>query len=82
MQIITKKQSPVIGQNSKRISSTRGDYMKDNQEYAATYKFGNSTVHIVAPPPMTEKEKENILRGFYKKAWDIIYEAVERGEEV
>ena len=31
------------------------------QKYAATYKFGKTTVHVVAPPPMTEEEKEKRL---------------------
>lgn len=31
---------------------------------------GNTIVHVVIPPPMTEEAKEKILRGFYCNAWN------------
>jgi hypothetical protein len=37
--------------------------------YDATYHLGNTVVHVVAPPPMTEAEKEKILYEFYYHAW-------------
>ncbi|MDF2570521.1 MAG: hypothetical protein K0R55_2125 [Sporomusa sp.] len=39
--------------------------------YAATYRFQGSktVVHIVAPPPVTEEERDIILRGFHLAAW-------------
>lgn len=45
----------------------RGDRV--DTKYAATYKFGKSTVHVVAPPPMTEEEKEKILREYDRAFW-------------
>ncbi len=39
------------------------------KKYAVTYKLGETTVHIVAPPPMKEEEKEIILRQFHFAAW-------------
>ncbi|WP_201259774.1 hypothetical protein [Tissierella sp. P1] len=46
------------------------------KKYDATYKFGNTTVHVVAPPPMSEEEKERILDEFHRtafKIWQRIY---------
>ncbi|MEN6566327.1 MAG: hypothetical protein ABFC57_08485 [Veillonellales bacterium] len=40
------------------------------RKYDATYKFGNITVYVVAPPPMAEQEKETILREYYAAAWE------------
>lgn len=41
------------------------------QEYAATYRFPDSkaVVHVVAPLPLTEEEKENVLREFHLAGW-------------
>lgn len=39
------------------------------KKYAATYKFGKTTVNIVAPPPMSEAEKEKVLREIHFAAW-------------
>lgn len=38
-------------------------------KYAATYKFGNTVVHVVAPPPMTEARKKQILADFNRANW-------------
>jgi len=38
-------------------------------QYDATYRLGNTTVHIVAPPPMTEQQIENILAGYDRIFW-------------
>lgn len=38
-------------------------------EYAAAYKFGKTTVYVVAPPPMTEEEKEKRLHEFHRAGW-------------
>lgn len=60
----------------------RGDASMRETEFAATYKFGNSTVHIVSPPPMSEEDKEKILDQFHDAGWAIIFELLERGEKV
>ncbi|RAV22221.1 hypothetical protein [Paenibacillus contaminans] len=52
------------------------------KNYAKTYTIGNSTIHIVAPPPMTEEQKERILDDYHAAGWKIIDELVERGEAV
>lgn len=44
-----------------------GDDME--QKYAATYKIGKTTVHVVAPPPMPEEEKQKVLHDFYLAGW-------------
>ena len=61
------------------------------QKYDATYKFGKSIVQVVAPPPMTEEQKEKVLCGWRRAfwvAWDSLSEedklalnAEERAEE-
>jgi hypothetical protein len=38
-------------------------------KYDVTYHLGNTVVHVVAPLPMTEDEKEEILLDFYNHAW-------------
>ena len=48
-------------------------------EYDATYKYGNTTVHIVAPPPMTQEEIEKILDNFHMAGWAIWKDYIENG---
>ncbi len=51
----------------------RGDPMK----YAATYKVGNATVHVVAPKPQTEEEKVKIIKEYQRhflKGWNALPE--------
>ncbi|MFA6809251.1 MAG: hypothetical protein WCR27_09700 [Eubacteriales bacterium] len=50
-------------------------------EYDATYKIGNTTVHVVAPPPMTEEEKQRILKEFHQAGYEIWQEIIEEGEK-
>lgn len=40
-------------------------------QYAATYRFPGrkGVVHVVAPPPMTEAEKERIVCAYYEACW-------------
>ena len=52
----------------KRHMIQRGDHMQP--KYDATYQLGKTTVHIVAPPPMTEEEKVEILAEFHRLAWE------------
>ena len=44
---------------------------RKEEKYDATYKFGNTTVHVVAPPPMSEEEKQKILKEFHQAGWEI-----------
>jgi hypothetical protein len=44
--------------------------VQEKTKYDATYHLGNTVVHVVAPPPMIEAEKEKILREFYHHAWN------------
>ena len=43
------------------------------QKYAATYhsKTGKAVIHIVAPPPMTEEQRQAILSDYYRAGWAI-----------
>jgi len=68
----------VVPMSTGHIHGVRGDPM----EYALTQKIGNTTVNIVAPPPLTEEEKEKILNELHYAGWAIIYELLARGEEV
>ena len=40
------------------------------QKYDATYQFDRVIVHIVAPSPLTEEEKNQILREFCAAGWE------------
>ena len=51
---------------------SRGDEPMKEQKYDATYKFGKSTVHVVAPKLITEEEKEKILDDFHNAGWAIL----------
>jgi len=48
--------------------SPRISYMEG--QYDATYHLGNTLIHVVAPPPMTKEEKDEVLREFYRHAWN------------
>lgn len=59
----------------KHIKSTsRGDTMSQQEEYAATYKFGKTKVHVVAPEPKSQKDIDKIRQAYYKAGWAIIKE--------
>lgn len=51
------------------------------QKYAATYKFGNTTVNIVAPPPKTPEEIERILKEYHQAAWECWQSILEEEKE-
>ncbi|MBS4025539.1 MAG: cell division protein FtsZ [Clostridia bacterium] len=56
--------------------------MKEEGKYDATYKFGNTIVHVVSPQDMTPEEIEQVLNEFHRAGWAIIEELVEKGEAV
>lgn len=43
----------------------------DEGPYDATYYFGNTVVHVVAPEPKTPEEIEKILEEHHKVGWEI-----------
>lgn len=49
----------------------RGDTSMSDQNYAMTKKYGNTTVHFVAPSPLTHEEEEKILNEFHYAGWAI-----------
>lgn len=57
--------------------SPRGD---PNMKYASTSKIGNTTVHIIAPPPMTDEEREQIDKEIHTVVWEIL-ERIEREKQ-
>jgi hypothetical protein len=61
---------------------SRGDVSMDEQKYDATYQFGSTTVHIVAPKTMTHEEKEKVLNELHYAGWSIVDELVKKGKEV
>ncbi|KWU66068.1 hypothetical protein AWW70_00500 [Bacillus mycoides] len=64
-----------IEQQHKHIKSTsRGDTMSQQEEYAATYEFGKTKVHVVAPEPKSQKDIDKVLQAYYKAGWAIIKE--------
>lgn len=46
-------------------------------QYDATYKIGNTTIHVVAPPPMTEEKKEKIIAELHAAGWAILLKNAE-----
>ncbi|MCM3735566.1 hypothetical protein M3215_06975 [Bacillus cytotoxicus] len=69
---------PVGLQHTHVETTSRGDNMNKQEEYAATYQFGNTKVNIVAPPPKTKKEIDAILREYHMAGWAIIREMREK----
>ena len=55
-------------------STSRGDTMSQQEEYAATYEFGKTKVHVVAPEPKSQKDIDKIRQAYYKAGWAIIKE--------
>ncbi|WP_232695509.1 hypothetical protein [Brevibacillus daliensis] len=52
------------------------------KKYDMTYKEGNTTVNIVAPPRMTEEEIEKVLEDFHKAGWMIVKSLRAKGIEI
>ena len=67
---------PVLSSKPHR-DHVRGD---PNMEYDKTYKFGQTTVHVVAPPQMTDQELEQIEKKIHQTAWEIL-ERIQEKEE-
>lgn len=66
---------PVHVSKPNMSSPKRGDPMYDK-----TYKFGQTTVHVVAPPQMTDQELEQIEKKIHQTAWAIL-ERIQEKEE-
>lgn len=47
-------------------------------KYDKTIKIGNTTIHIVAPPPQTKEEIDRILDEYHKAGWAIVREMQEK----
>lgn len=65
---------PTDQQHTNIESTSRGDTMSQQEEYAATYEFGKTKVHVVAPEPKSQKDIDKILQAYYKVGWAIIKE--------
>lgn len=65
---------PTDRQHTNIESTSRGDTMSQQEEYAASYEFGKTKVYVVAPEPKPQKDIDNILRAYYKASWAIIDE--------
>ncbi|HHT7139360.1 hypothetical protein PDQ76_02120 [Bacillus cereus] len=65
---------PTDQQHTNIESTSRGDTMSQQEEYAASYEFGKTKVYVVAPEPKTQKDIDKILRAYYKAGWAIIDE--------
>lgn len=57
------------------MDHVRGD---PDVKYDKTSKIGNTTVHVVAPPPMTDERLEQIEKEIHAAAWEIIRELEEK----
>ncbi|EJQ58242.1 hypothetical protein [Bacillus mycoides] len=65
---------PTEQQHTNIESTSRGDTMSQQEEYAATYEFGKTKVHVVAPEPKSQKDIDKLLQAYYKAGWAIIKE--------
>ncbi|MCM3736231.1 hypothetical protein M3215_10435 [Bacillus cytotoxicus] len=65
---------PTDQQHTHIKSTSRGDTVSQQEEYAATYEFGKTKVHVVAPEPKSQKDIDKILQAYYKAGWAIIKE--------
>lgn len=64
------------------IDVSRGDAsVEEKQKYDHTYKFGRTTIHVVAPPPLTHERREQILNEFYAAGWAILRSVAEAAEK-
>lgn len=65
---------PTDRQHTNIENTSRGDTMSQQEEYAATYEFGKTKVHVVAPEPKSQKDIDKIRQAYYKAGWAIIKE--------
>lgn len=65
---------PTDQQHTNIESTSRGDTMNQQEEYAASYEFGKTKVYVVAPEPKPQKDIDKIRRAYYKASWAIIDE--------
>ncbi|ATI53940.1 MULTISPECIES: hypothetical protein [Bacillus cereus group] len=72
--IATNMAVPTNQQHIDIESTSRGDIMSQQEEYAAFYEFGKTKVYVVAPDPKPQKDIDKILRAYYKAGWAIIDE--------
>lgn len=71
---------PVPADDSHKDVS-RGDASMTNQykeEYAASYEFGNTKVHVVAPAPMSREELQKRIKAHHNAGWAILREMQEK----
>lgn len=45
-------------------------------EYAETSVIGNTTIHIVEPPPMTDEQLDAIMANIHAAVYDILTESI------
>lgn len=60
--------SRVVHGGQPHIVNQGGDLVE--RKYDATYHYGKVIVNVVAPPPMSEEEKERRLNAYYRAAWE------------
>ncbi|MGH0830875.1 hypothetical protein ACQVTX_21545 [Bacillus pretiosus] len=65
---------PTDQQHTNIESTSRGDTMSQQEEYAASYEFGKTKVYVVAPEPKSQKDIDKLLQAYYKAGWAIIKE--------
>ncbi len=70
----TQMAVPIDQQHTNIESTSRGDTMSQQEEYAASYEFGKTKVYVVAPEPKPQKDIDKIRRAYYKASWAIIDE--------
>lgn len=48
------------------------------EQFAATYQFGKTIVHVVAPAPMSNEELDKKLREIHQIGWEIMRQSAKK----
>jgi hypothetical protein len=51
---------------------------KQPEKFAATYQFGKTIVHVVAPKPMSDKELQERIKEMHNVGWAILKQNAEK----
>jgi len=72
----------LLDQHHMDVPRRNGSMTEQQEKYDATYKFGNTTVHVVAPKQITPEKFDRVMKEFHNAGWSIINELIRKGKEV
>ena len=56
--------------------------LNGEENYDATYHFGNTVVHVVSPEAKTPEEIEKILEEYHRAGWEIWNETLKKKKDM